>query len=332
MHPKKVEKMYLVVGDIHLSHRRLKRSELLLKRITEKIAEYNPDTVVLLGDVFDEHDVVRNDCLTIFSEFLLSNKDTEIIHILGNHEMNDSKTFLPRFHSLTPFKQLQNYVVVDWPMIKECSNTIIGFIPYCPPGSFQTAVDMLAQKPHILFAHQEFKGCLMDGGLKSEHGDDIPDCKIISGHIHGEHTVANKVWYPGTPCQHRFSEEENKSIYLLSVKNGNYSIKQAIDLNMPKFITRQIDISDIGQFCPEPENEYRIVIKDTSFNIIAFKKTKEYKRLAKSVKFKFIAEDATQTVERKANTKSKTFTERFSDYVKERKLEESYKFIFDKLP
>ena len=327
-----MHRKYLVIGDIHLSHRRLKRSELLLKNITEKIEEHNPDFVVLLGDVFDEHDVVRNDCLTIFSEFLYANRNTEIIHILGNHEMNDSKTFLPRFHALTPFKQIENYIVVDRPIEKLVSNTILGFIPYCPPGLFQTAVDMLSSKPHILFAHQEFKGCLMDGGLKSENGDDIPNCKIISGHIHGEHTVANRVWYPGTPCQHRFSEEENKSIFLINIKDGVYTVEKAIDLNMPKFITRQVDISDIKNFVVDVENEYRIVIKDTSFNIIAFKKTKDYKKLAKLVKFKFISEDQQTSSERKHNTKTKSFEERFSDYIKERKLEESYQFIFSKLP
>lgn len=323
---------YLVIGDIHLSHRRLKRSELLLSRITEAIHAHELDCVVLLGDVFDEHDVVRNDCLTIFAEFLAQNSHVKIVHILGNHEMNDSKTFLPRFHALTPFKRLNNYLVVDTPIIEEISETKVAYIPYCPPGTFKDAVGMLSKSPQLIFAHQEFKGCLMDGGLKSEHGDDIPNCQIISGHIHGEHKVANKVWYPGTPCQHRFSEEEDKFIYIIEIADGSYKIDLPIDLKMPKFITKQLSIDNIKDFKLDAENEYRIVIKDTTFNIIAFKKTKEYKRLAKSVKFKFVVEDAIQTTERKTSTKTKTFTERFSDYVKERKLEESYKFIFDKLP
>lgn len=323
---------YLVIGDIHLSHRRLKRSELLLNRITEAIHSHELDCVVLLGDVFDEHDVVRNDCLTIFAEFLAQNSHVKIVHILGNHEMNDSKTFLPRFHALTPFKRLPNYVVVDSPVVEEISNTRVACVPYCPPGTFKNAIAMLPQPPHLIFAHQEFKGCLMDGGLKSEHGDDIPNCQIISGHIHGEHKVANKVWYPGTPCQHRFSEEEDKFVYIIEIRDGTYTISLPIDLKMPKFITKQLSIDNVKNFQADAENEYRIVIKDTTFNIIAFKKTKEYKRLAKSVKFKFIVEDAIQTTERKTSTKTKTFTERFSDYVKERKLEESYKFIFDKLP
>lgn len=323
---------YLIVGDIHLSHKKLKRSELLLNRITEQVSKHKPECVLLLGDVFDEHNVVRNDCLTIFSEFLDNNNHVKIIHILGNHEMNDSKTFLPRFHALNSFKRLKNYLVIDTPILENVSGTNVAYIPYCPPGTFKDAVAMLNVHPDLIFAHQEFKDCLMDGGLKSEHGDDIPECKIISGHIHGEHTVKNKVWYPGTPCQHRFSEDEEKFIYTIDICNGEYTIVDSIDLGMPKFITKQLSINDIKNFNPDFENEYRIVIKDTSFNIIALKKTKEYKRLAKIVKFKFIAEDAISNSQRKHAAKTKTFVERFSDYIKERKLEESYKFIFDKLP
>lgn len=323
---------FLIIGDIHLSHRKLKRSELLLSKITSSIQTEKPDAVVLLGDVFDEHDVVRNDCLTIFSEFLSKNSNTKIIHILGNHEMNDSKTFLPRFHVLTAFKRTQNYEVVDTPVLHCISGTNIGFIPFCPPGTFGRAIDMLPDNPQILFAHQEFKGCLMDGGLKSEHGDELPKCKVISGHIHGMHTVGGCIWYPGTPCQHRFSEDEEKFIYMINIENGRYVIDSQIDLRMPKFVTKQIPIDEIKNFSVEPENEYRIVIKDSSFNIIAFKKTKQYKLLAKTVKFKFVVDDIVQQQKHNPNIKTKTFSERFFDYIKERKLEESYKFIFDKLP
>lgn len=322
----------LVVGDIHLSHRKLKKSELLLLRLTETITSVKPGMVVLLGDVFDEHDIVRNDCLTIFAEFLNANKHVKIVHILGNHEMNDSKTFLPRFHSLAPFKNTPNYIVVDHPLQDNVDNTRIGYIPFCPPGTFHKATEMLTERQHLLFAHQEFKGCLMEAGLKSEHGDELPDCKVISGHIHGQHSVGGLVWYPGTPCQHRFSEEEEKFIYLIDIKDGDYQIIKSIDLQMPRLITREVKIQDIDSFVIEPENEYRVVIKDTSFNIIAFKKTKEYKKLAKQVKFKFIAEDHQEKTQRKLQLSTKSFSERFSDYVKERKLEKSYQFIFDKLP
>jgi len=322
----------LVVGDIHLTHRRLKRSELLLSRLTETISSVKPNMVILLGDVFDEHDIVRNDCLTIFSEFLSANSHVKIVHILGNHEMNDSKTFLPRFHALAPFKNTPNYVAVDNPTHEFVDGTHVGYVPYCPPGTFHKATEMLSGKESLLFAHQEFKGCLMEAGLKSEHGDELPLCKVISGHIHGEHTVGDLVWYPGTPCQHRFSEDEEKFVYLIDIQNGSYKIVKPIDLQMPKFVTREVKIQDLSKFEIDPVNEYRIVIKDTPFNIIAFKKTKEYKKLAKQVKFKFIAEDHQEKTQRKLQTNTKSFSERFSDYVKERKLEKSYQFIFDKLP
>lgn len=315
----------LIIGDIHLSRKRIKRSQLLLSKISSVIQEKQPEMVVLLGDVFDTHDVQSNDCLSIFADFVRKNEQKTVLHhVVGNHEMNDSRTFLPDVHALNPWKGRENFFVHDRPA--EFSGPLpVAFVPFVPNGMFKKALQLLPKKPKLVFAHQEFNGCAMGPHKISEGGDEEPEFQVISGHIHGRQTLGN-VWYPGTPCQHRFTEELEKYIYMLNLSSDGYQVVEQIDLELPKFYTMHCSATDFPDIPVNDENEYRIVVKDTPENILLFKKTEFYMEKHQNVKFKF--DVIKQQAQRLENQKDLSFRERFEELVAEEGLEGTYEAIF----
>lgn len=319
----------LIVGDVHLQRKLIKRSRELLSRISSVIETRQPDTVILLGDVFDTHDRHDNDCITAYSEFIMKNEGrVKIYHVLGNHECNDSRTFLPNVHVLNAWHGRKNVTICDKPMaLAQEDGTILGFVPYVPNGRFAEAVSMLEDPPHLVFAHQEFKDCLM-ASHRSETGDSIPEFEVISGHIHGSQKIGN-VWYPGTPCQQNFSEEEDKFVYIIDIQNGTYRIEEQIDLEMPKFVTIRTNAQEYPEMDLASENLFRIVVKDTPENIVLYKRSSFYKKLYRNVKFKF--EIVRPEAARTENERNLDFDRRFRELIQQEGLESAYEAIFKAL-
>jgi len=321
----------LVVGDVHLSRKRLKRSKDLLKRVSGVIeARPELEAVVLLGDVFDTHDIQDNDCLTIYSDFVMRNEERiKIHHVVGNHEMNDSKTYLPTVHALNPWKGRENVFIHDQPVSIAMGTARVGFIPYVPNGMFGQALASLDEnEPQIVFAHQEFVGCEM-GSQASDTGDEIPRVKIVSGHIHGEQRIGN-VWYPGTPCQHNFAESEEKFVYVLEIQDGEYRIAEKIDLGLPRLKTVKTSAQEYPVIDAEDGNLYRIVVRDTPENIVMYKKSDYYREMHKSVKFKFdVVKSAAERVEIE---KHLSFEQRLLELVEQEGLKPTYEAIFKEFP
>jgi len=317
----------LVVGDIHLTHRNLPRSKMLLTRILEVIEEKQPDAVVLLGDVFDTHRTIYIECATIFSQFVSSLPDSKkLYHIVGNHEMADSLTVFPENHAVTPYKDRIN--VIDKPSLFTWGNTEVLMLPYTPVGKFMEAVGSF--EPNLIFCHQEFTGAEMRAGIKSENGDLYAgNAKVISGHIHGTQ-LFNNIWYPGTPCQHTFDESPEKYIHLIEVVNGDYKVLEAIDLNMPKLITLTVsyDVAHelIDQIQSNPAH-YRVVIEGSKQQLKSIKNSDWYETLHKNAKIKLspVEQDAV----RKEIIKAITFKERLKQLSVEQGIGELCETIFE---
>lgn len=326
---------YLVVGDVHLTRRRLPRSKLLMEKISQEIAG-RPYLrgIVLLGDVFDTHDIQDNESLTIYSRFIRENENRlEIHHLLGNHEMNDSKTYLPEVHALNPWHARKNVFIHDKCNLVEIDGARVVFAPFFPEGNFRRglteALGDEAAKIDLIFAHQEFFGCTMGSNQTSVSRDAVLEIPVISGHIHGAQKIGN-TWYPGTPCQHNFSEEEEKFIYVIDIKDGGYTVEERIDLGMPKFRTIKTTAGEFPFVDAEDGNTYRIVVRDTPENILLYKRTDFYREMHKSVKFKF---DIIKTqAERVENEKNLSFEQRLLELIDEEDLRETYENIFKELP
>lgn len=183
----------LLIGDAHIKVNNLLAGKQLLDWLRTVIDERKPSVVVNLGDLMDNHAVIRAEVLAeyrAFIDYVCGVKGLQYFHILGNHEMyrpNDGT-----YHALQAMKAIYPcFYVVDHRM--DIAN--MTFVPYHFHAS-QFPTDTR----EILFAHQTFIGAdygtfRPDGGVDA---DEIAAEFIVSGHIHKQQRVG-KVFYPGSP-------------------------------------------------------------------------------------------------------------------------------------
>jgi len=130
------------------------------------------------------------------------------------------------------------------------------------------------------------------GAIVSEHGDELNDTLplIISGHIHDNQKVGDRVYYPGSAMQHSFGDSD-KNVIVMITADG---CLEDIDLHLPKKRIINLSISDVKEYTPRQNEKVRVNISATSQEIKTFKKTIEYKSLVETgvkVHFKLRSED-----------------------------------------
>jgi DNA repair exonuclease SbcCD nuclease subunit len=339
----------LVVGDIHLRHKDISRSTLLIDALIKVMKDKKPDFAVLLGDVFDNHNVVYSECMALFCRFLDETRFVQKFHILGNHEMPDSVTLFPKIHALVPLLNHRDTECVyydDWPSynpivaprVCHIGNTGVGFIPYVPPKTEFSNVlsDMVKKsKPRIVFCHQEFSGSRLTGNKPSEKGDDPFDfgTELISGHIHGQQKM-NHLWYPGTPIQQDFGESPDKAVYMIEIdpcSDTSYSILERIELpGIPKLITHPLSVAEaMGFEIEEDGNYHRIGIYGTKADIAAFRATEKFEKIMTMGKVKLVPmkDEAIASAEKKSGRDFKSI---FLSYLLNENLGDLYEDMFKK--
>jgi DNA repair exonuclease SbcCD nuclease subunit len=339
----------LVVGDIHLRHKDISRSTLLIDALIKVMKDKRPDAVVLLGDVFDNHNVIYSECMALFCRFLNETRFTPKFHILGNHEMPDSVTVFPKVHALVPllhhrdteeayYNEFPAYTPVVKPVVYYINDVELGFIPYVPPKTEFAYVlsDMVKRsKPRVVFCHQEFSGSRLTGNKPSEKGDDPFDfgTELISGHIHGQQKM-NHLWYPGTPIQQDFGESPDKAIYMVEMDPRSetpYSILERIELpGIPKLITHPLSVAEAMEFqVVEDGNYHRIGIHGTKAEIAAFRATEKFEKIMTMGKVKLVPmkDEAIASVEKKSGRDFKSI---FLSYLLNENLGDLYEDMFKK--
>lgn len=183
----------LLIGDAHIKATNLVAGKQLLTWLRKVVDEQKPNVVVNLGDLFDNHAIIRAEVLAeyrAFIDYVCGEKDLQYFHILGNHEMyrpNDGT-----YHALQSMKAVHPcFYVVDYRM--DVAN--MTFVPY-----YFNAEQFPTDTREIVFAHQTFDGA--DYGSHRPDGGVDPETVaaeiIISGHIHRQQSVG-KVFYPGSP-------------------------------------------------------------------------------------------------------------------------------------
>lgn len=151
--------------------------------------------------------------------------------------------------------------------------------------------------PAIIFAHQEFQGCVM-GAFVSEHGDVYPETypPVITGHIHSNQQPQPNVYYPGSSLQHAFGESTRNVVAIVTVPDevstpeiivGNPSVTsqvsvEEIDLELPRKITLYTSAEEFESILPQvPEDasHTRIVVEGTADEFKAIRRKKTFKTL-----------------------------------------------------
>jgi DNA repair exonuclease SbcCD nuclease subunit len=161
--------------------------------------------------------------------------------------------------------KLNKITFVDKVMSTNINNQKFIFMPYVPTGRFQEALDTLEipsfDDVSCIFAHQEFKGAQM-GAITSVDGDiwSVNNSYIISGHIHDHQNLQENILYIGTPIQHSFGDNPNKTISYFNFKSSSQRTEERISLGLLRKSTVRISCDEVNKYIPPVNSILRINI------------------------------------------------------------------------
>lgn len=268
-----------VIGDPHFRAKNFQEGEGLIEKCLEKVSKVKPSMIILLGDILDTHEVVRNTPWKQACRFIEGLSALALTYVLmGNHDLINQSQFLTDNHFFNPLKKWENVFIVDKPIITNLGNHKVCMCPYTPPGRFIEALDTLVDDSgeptgewmnvSCIFAHQEFAGVVY-GGKESEKGDywgtEYPP--VISGHIHTPCQVGENVFYPGSSIQVASDEAPDKRVWIVSfvpeAEPGTVEALKITKVNLGLKFKKEIDLdySDIKSFDLELTKRYFIKIK-----------------------------------------------------------------------
>jgi DNA repair exonuclease SbcCD nuclease subunit len=209
----------LYVGDPHVKVSNLAESADLLKFVRESAVRHNVERIVILGDLFHTHAVIRLEVLEFWRNelFSLTLACPEVIVLIGNHDQ--SGDYQSASHALGLFKELKNpkLTIVDSPM----RFGVMAYVPYIhDQATFTAAANKLADEgAKTLVCHQTFSGGKYDNGMYAPDGFETETLNynlLISGHIHSRQSFG-KVIYPGTATWQTTSDaNKDKGLWLVN--------------------------------------------------------------------------------------------------------------------
>jgi DNA repair exonuclease SbcCD nuclease subunit len=251
----------LVLGDPHVNRKNLPIYSAVFEEIYELISEHKPNLFISLGDSLDFHERIELKSLCAINEFYIRiSKMCKVVILIGNHDRENNRDFMSDIHPFTALIGQPNITIVHKTIYEEIDGNKFIYVPYVPNGKFHDALasidyypitfiskDSKDEKvskvtPHIIFAHQEFKGAKLAENIVSTKGDpwstNLPF--VISGHLH-DYSQLNNIMYIGTPFQHDYDENPDKALALIDidVSKNIFTIKR-IPL---KTITKKITIN-----------------------------------------------------------------------------------------
>lgn len=281
----------LAIGDIHIKVTNLHIIPSFIDQTINFITQFNPDCVILLGDILDTHETILTPCLKHAED--LFNKIRDICNlyvIVGNHDMINNQIFLTPNHWMNSFKEWRNVTIVDKVTPIIVHDELFICVPYVFPGRFIEALNTLDhwQDANTIFCHQEFYGVKM-GAIVSTEGDKWNDDwpLIVSGHVHERQILQHNIVYTGSAMQHSFGSHDNQSLIMLDYTHDDTVDLYLYDLNLPtkKIISMQFDsslLTNLKKINKKENQELKITLTGGhSSEFQVFKKSKEYKNLTK---------------------------------------------------
>jgi len=206
----------LIVGDPHAKIKNLPEMENLAQFIVSQVKENKVDRIVLLGDLLNDHGVIRVEIQNFWLRWLKKFADTvPTIVIRGNHDQNshqiNAQSSLLVYGALSP-----NLSIVEGVSVIDGE----GFVAYVhSEEQFKEGLSKIPNAVKTLWIHQTVDGSKYEGGFYAPDGFSLDPLKrfdsVISGHIHTHQDIAN-VWYPGTPKWDSKSDaNEEKGLWIL---------------------------------------------------------------------------------------------------------------------
>lgn len=319
-----------IIGDLHFKVKTPERNRQIVSSILKIVSKKQPDCCILLGDVFDTHNIIHCSILFTVSDFLKRLQElTTVIVVVGNHDMSNQQDTFSGNHAFSAFSG-ENLNIVDKPTPLEIAEKNILLVPYTPPGTFIESVSKFIpnwDRFDLIIAHQEFTGCKMGSIISNceEWKDSYPPC--ISGHIHERQFIGENLLYLGTPVQHGYGDDSEKGIGFLDI-SGDVDLSSITfkELNVKKKSILNIDYEELDKAKKYEDkfesSDVKLVIRGSSTQIQQFKKSKDFNNLKKKCNLQFFVlgdEAKTQMNNVDSSIKNSSYLEILELKIKESK-------------
>lgn len=349
----------IIIGDQHFKISNIPEVEEYIEKISNIVKEENPDFIVLLGDMLDQHEKIHTTPLNKAYDFIDKMRTIAMTFVIvGNHDMTNNSVFLTDEHWLNGLKEWDDVVVVDKAITYSINNIEFVLCPYVFSGRFEEALNTIEnydwRNAKCIFCHQEFEGCKM-GAIISIDGDrwDLKNPNVISGHIHKNQTI-NNIYYPGSSMQVSFGETDKNIISSVEfTHNEKDYLLNEIEIDLPRKKIVYIDVDDFDNFdVDKNKNNYndkvKVSVSGSYEEFKTLKKTNKYKDMidkgniqvvfkTKKKELKRIKEHLSEQIENQKNNDqdkngSVSFRNILSEFIKNEKnpyLFETYEFIIN---
>jgi DNA repair exonuclease SbcCD nuclease subunit len=219
----------LIMGDPHVTIGNLDDSKELFKFTTEQIKNNNIKYLVIMGDLFHNHAILRLEIASLWKKFILEvSQLVDHVHILvGNHDEPGSTQLNGNISAPSlVLEGISNNVTIHKNELVEYEGIVFQFISFVKTEEqFNNSVNKSAD---FIFAHQTFDGAEYDLGFYAPDGfktNLLPNQKIISGHIHKSQGF-NQIFYPGTPKWDTASDaNQDKGLCLIDFNKQDFTYK-----------------------------------------------------------------------------------------------------------
>lgn len=294
--------MILAIGDQHFTTKNIPEIETFIDVVTKIAKEKKPSLIVLLGDLLHTHEKINTIVLNKAYEFVKNMRDIALTYIIvGNHDYINASQFLTDNHWLNGLKEWRNVIVVDKIIHHRMDDgKLLVFSPYVEPNRFVEALDTTKdwKDAELIFCHQEFFGCNMNGNYVSDQGKwDKSFPQVVSGHIHTRQHLQNNIYYTGSSMETEWKDEVEggdgndtyNSIAFITFDEGGRSIEE-IDLKLNRKLKIHMKLEDLDTFVvPATEDKIKIQISGIPYEEFeTLKKSSKYKELLdKDIKVDF---------------------------------------------
>lgn len=216
-----------LLGDPHAKISDKHEVEAVIRYIISLKRQHIIDDLVILGDLFDTHAIVRLEVWFFWKEMfaLLAEafKGSSVDVIMGNHDVPGSKE-LSSISSIGTFKDI--FPSINFVEFAPLKRNNILFVPFKFEEDIFVEFCNKNKDCHTVICHQTFNGAKYDNGMYAPDGFDpskIPQKNIISGHIH-TYSEFGKVFYPGVARWTSATDAgKQKGIWVVEFQGDGYS-------------------------------------------------------------------------------------------------------------
>ena len=245
----------LLVGDPHMTPDALEEGNRLMEFVLKTAQDYNADRIAILGDLHHCHALVRVEVTHFWKQWMerLGDSPCDVVLLCGNHDLPGNASGDLSINALVSYRGCKHVAVVDFPLNL---NGVLYLPYYFDPQQFVAAAN--SDPTNVIICHQTFCGAKYENNFPAADGVDPDLIKaplIISGHIHMQQKLGNKVVYVGSPRWLTVSDaNQERGINIFDTETKEFT-----------FLSTKPYCRSINSYVVTPENENEfITVEDSS--------------------------------------------------------------------